>query len=402
MALAMSTADSELNAISVIFANDIVRPLMRKTHNSVSIARFFSVVAGILALCMALYSKDLLSLILLSGSLYMPILAVPMLMAVLGFRTSTRGILLSMAAGFVTVVLWSLFFKNDDSIIPGMVANLMVLLGGHYLLGDPGGWQKVDPYSPLGLERAARKEAWQRRLQAIKHFQLVPYLQQNLPQQEGIYSLFGFYTIAATYTAFYTIGDSAGDGYQAIYEGIYHTVLFATTAFLTFPIWPSTVKSHRFMTFFWPLGMGAILFSAGTLLVIMSHFHFMQVMVIMINLLIAVLLLRWPLALILAFLGITSAIVFFKQYTGADIPAQELGSLQFRVMYGLLLFTSFLIALFKGKQTYAQLGKKNQALTRLDQDNKARLVASALENRKVLQALQHTGVEELLTINVKN
>jgi len=56
MALAMSTADSELNAISVIFANDIVRPLMRKTHNSVSIARFFSVVAGILALCMALYT----------------------------------------------------------------------------------------------------------------------------------------------------------------------------------------------------------------------------------------------------------------------------------------------------------------------------------------------------------
>jgi len=97
----------------------------------------------------------------------MPILAVPMLMAVLGFRTSTRGILLSMAAGFVTVVLWSLFLNNDDSIIPGMVANLMVLLGGHYLLGDPGGWQKVDPYSPLGLERAARKEAWQRRLQAI-------------------------------------------------------------------------------------------------------------------------------------------------------------------------------------------------------------------------------------------
>lgn len=399
IALAMSTADSSLNANAVLFANDIVRPLTGQKHTSVITARSFSVVMGLFALLLALYSKDLLSLLLLSGSFYMPIFAVPMLMTVLGFRTSTRAVLTSMAAGFVTVVLWSTFFNNADSIIPGMAANLLALLGSHYLLREPGGWQPVAPNSPLGLERAARRKVWQRRLKAIKTFKLYPYLQKNLPKQEGFYSLFGLYTIAATYTAFYTIGDSDVKAYQDIYKGIYHTVLFATTAFLTFPIWPPTVKSYRFITFFWPIGMGAILFFAGTLLVIISHFHAVQVMILMINLLIVVLLLRWPLALILAFSSISLAVVFFKHYTGAALPASELDSLQFKVMYGLLLFTSFLIALFKGKQAYRRLENHNEQL-RVERAASSEELVEAIHHRERLdQAISMDKVEALATIN---
>ena len=252
MALAMSTADSSLNAISVLFANDVVKPLARKSHSSVMTAKSFSLVIGFFALLLALYSTDLLKLLLLSASFYMPIFAVPMLMAVLGFRTSTRAVLISMGAGFLTVVLWSIFFNNADSIIPGMAANLLGLLGSHYLLREPGGWQSVVPTSALALERAARKQAWKRRINAIKTFKLYPYLQQNLPQQEYFYFLLGLYILVATYTGFYTIGNRDVKGYQDIYQAIYHTVLFATTALLTFPIWPPTVKSFRFMTFFWP------------------------------------------------------------------------------------------------------------------------------------------------------
>ncbi|MEL6153037.1 MAG: metal-dependent phosphohydrolase, partial [Bacteroidota bacterium] len=272
IALAMSTADSSLNSISVMFANDLVKPWTSKAYyGSVTIARLFSVVVGLFALFLALFNQDLLKLVLLSVSLYMPIFTIPMLMAVLGFRTSAKSVLISMAAGLLTVILWSVYFTNANSVIPGMLANLIMLLGSHYLLGEPGGWQPVSPDSPLGLARAARKEAWQRRLRSIKGFRLYPYLQQILPQQEGVYTIFGFYAIAATYIGLYTIGPADVEAYKDLYEGIYHTVLVAITVFITFPIWPSVVKSKRFITFFWPLGMAATLFFTGMLLVILSR-----------------------------------------------------------------------------------------------------------------------------------
>ncbi len=398
IALAMSTADSCLNANAVLFANDIVKPLSKHPSSLVTNARLFSVVVGILSLIIALYSHELISLVVLAGSFYMPIYTVPMLMAILGFRTSTRAVFISMVAGLITVVLWNVLMKNTYSILAGMAANLIAFLGSHYLLGEPGGWQKVAPHSPLGLERAARKKALQRRIKAIKNFKLYPYLQQNLPQQEGLYSLVGLYTIAATYTAFYTIGDATIQAHREIYEGIYHTVLFATTAFLTFPIWPPTVKSYRFITFFWPLGMATLLFFAGTLLVILSNFHTMQMMVLMLNFLLAVLLLQWSLALILALSGISLAVLFFQQYTGESLPWSDVSSLQLQLLYGLLLFTSFLIVLFQGKQAYTKLDRKNEILTRLDQENQAGLLEASAKNRQALQALQNTRGEHLLTI----
>ncbi|MEM7055371.1 MAG: sodium:solute symporter family protein [Bacteroidota bacterium] len=145
MALAMSTADSCLNACSVLFANDIVKPLSGHTAGSIKVAKSFSFVIGFAAVLLALYSSDLLSLVLLSGSFYMPIFTVPMLLAVLGFRSTKRAVLVGMAAGFMMVVLWSIFFKNSTSIAPGMLANLIGLVGTHYLLGEKGGWQQTDP-----------------------------------------------------------------------------------------------------------------------------------------------------------------------------------------------------------------------------------------------------------------
>ncbi len=399
MAMIMSTADSHLNAAAVLFANDLAKPL-NFSKTPLNAARVSSCVLGILALFLALYATDFLGLVLLAWGFYMPIVTVPLLLSIFGFQSSSRAVLIGMGTGFIMVLLWRNFleYTGVDGIIPGMAVNLIALLGSHYLLGEPGGWQKVVPESLLGLERATRRRVWRKYIETIKSFQLYPYLQQNLPKKEGLYALFGFYTIAATYTGFYTIDTAGIQAHREIYEGIYHTVLFATTAFITFPIWPPTVKNRRFITFFWPLGIGAVLFFAGTLLVILSNFHTMQLLVLMNNILIAALLLRWGLAFTLVLGGISLAVLFFKYYTGDALSLIDLGSLQFKILYGLLLFTSLLIALFISKQAYAQLGRKNQALTRLDQENKASLLQITAEKHHTLQALQNAGVNELLTI----
>ena len=159
MALSMSTADSLLNSCSVVFANDVVKPLAGQAKAQVITARIFSIFMGLAALVIALNSKGILNPLLSCGSIYMPIVTVPMLLAVLGFRTSTRAVLMGVAAGGMTVIIWSILMDNADSIVPGMLANLVGLMGSHYLLKEKGGWQSVAPDSPLGLARAARREA---------------------------------------------------------------------------------------------------------------------------------------------------------------------------------------------------------------------------------------------------
>jgi Na+/proline symporter len=413
MAMIMSTADSNLNAAAVIFANDIICPIiasrkpprlksMQSDGNQLIIARVGSVVIGLLALLLALDSDSYLYVKLVLGAwgYYMPVISVPLLLTILNFRSTTRAILIGMAAGFTVVYLWDSFFShtNIDSNLPGMLANLIGTMGSHYMLGEPGGWQQLAPDSPLALERTARKQRWQRRLQAIGRFRLYSYLQQNLPAQEGFYFFFGLYTMAATYAALYTIGDV--ENYQPIYTGIYHAVLPITTAFLTFPIWPLTVKSKRFITFFWPIGIGSVLFFAGTLLVIMSHFHHMQIMIMVINLLMAVLLLRWPLALFLAFTGTALAVSFFTHYTGTPLPLGALGSLQFRIMYGLLLLTSLLIALFKGKQAYRQLEINNRNLIITNQEATSELLLAIQDKARFSQAFRKSGASALIRLTI--
>ncbi|MEM7055481.1 MAG: sodium:solute symporter family protein, partial [Bacteroidota bacterium] len=392
-ALSMSTADSYLNTSAVLSVHDIIKPLNPSFIEKISIVRIFSICIGILGLILALYTKNIIYLALLSGSFYMPIVTVPLLLAIFGFRSTTRAVLIGMGAGFIAVAVWRICFAYTgiNSVIPGMAANLICLMGSHYLLGEKGGWQKVDPSSPLALAREARRQAWKRRIKTIRRFKLYLYLQQNLPNKDYFYFFFGLYTIAATYAAFYTIGEAQTKIYQDIYEAIYHTVLFATTAFLTFPIWPPTVKKQQFIAFFWPLGICGILFFAGTLLVIMSHFHIMQVMILMINLLMALLLLRWPLALILASSGIVGAVIFFKQYTGLPTLPGDFGSLQFRVIYGLLLFSSFLIALFKHKQATEKLKAKNVSLTNTNQETTHELLTFSQDQAKFIKTFRESG-----------
>ncbi|MEL6661012.1 MAG: sodium:solute symporter family protein, partial [Bacteroidota bacterium] len=381
IAMAMSTADSSLNAMSVMFSNDFVKPLTGQKAGSVMHARAFSVVAGSFALFLALYQKDLLKLVLLSVSFYMPIFAIPFLMAVLGFRTSKKAVLLGMVAGGLTVVLCKVFFPTANAVVWGMVANHAMLLGTHYFLGEPGGWLKIDPNSPLGLERAARREAWKKRKEALKNFNLYAHLNQLLPSTEGYYTLFGVYALLATFIGLFTIGRAEIEAYEGIYTGISNTMLWVTSAFITYPIWPPLLKSKRFITFFWPLGTAAILLFTGTLLVIISHFNAVQVFVLVANFLLMTLFLRWPTAVVLALLSVSSAALLFVQHTAQALPWEAIGPLQLRFLYSVLIFTGLLLAFFAYQEGYKRLINKNVALQHRDKDRQASLIQVSAEKQ---------------------
>ena len=112
LAMAMSTADSDLNTCSVMCINDIVGTLSNRKISStlqLRFARITSFSVGILAMLLTFYKKDLLDLLLLGNSFFIPIASAPLLLAIFGFRSSSRTALIGMATGVITILLWSKF-----------------------------------------------------------------------------------------------------------------------------------------------------------------------------------------------------------------------------------------------------------------------------------------------------
>ncbi len=397
MALAMSTADSYLNASSVLFSSDVVKPLTKKKkgevekEGSVAIARLFSICMGLFALLLALYSKDILKLLLLSGSLNMPIATIPMLLPVLGFRTTSRSALMGMAAGLTTVVIWSYFGKNSDSIIPGMLANLIFLFATHYLLGEKGGWKKVEPDSPLGLERAARKRRWRRLCNAYKEFEITTYLVKILPAREGSFFLLGLYAIGSTYMVFYTIDTSQ---YATFITQLQYLTSFVIGSLLLYPIWGKAIKNKRIIAWYWPTTIGFLLFFVGMLLALIGHFHPNQLIVLFVNLLVATFLLPWAVALAVAFVwGILGQNVFIE-HLGQPLPITEWSSLS--TVHGFLMFAAFLLVLIKSREAYTKLVNKNSVLSSERQVLKQELFTYLQNRAAFFNIFQESGASGLI------
>jgi len=157
MAMVMSTADSYINSAAVLFSNDLSNLYRIPTENKVLVARFFAFSIGVGALILALSKYDFSSLVFLTASFYVPIVTVPLALAIYGFRSSTKSVLIGMVAGLVTVLVWrnTPFLANtgSNSAVPGMLGNFIFLIGSHYLLKQPGGWVGIKEPAPLAAEK---------------------------------------------------------------------------------------------------------------------------------------------------------------------------------------------------------------------------------------------------------
>src|SRR5690606_11766071 len=115
-AMAMSTADSRINAAAVLFANDIGKTFNIKI-NELVLSKLFSLLLGVFATYLALIKTDLLSIVMTSASFYLPIVTVPLLLAIFGFRSTKKSVLVAMVAGFIVVLAGNIFEVKADTIL---------------------------------------------------------------------------------------------------------------------------------------------------------------------------------------------------------------------------------------------------------------------------------------------
>ncbi|MDG1436563.1 MAG: sodium:solute symporter family protein [Rickettsiaceae bacterium] len=159
MAMIMSTVDSYINSNSILLVHDLKNALdLKFIKNELLGTRICAAIIGTVAILVALRGGNFFKLLLWTSTCYMPIVTVPFIMSLFGFRSTGRSVLAGMIAGFVTVVIWELFLTeklaNVGSLIPAMLANLAFLLGYHYLFNQKGGWVGIkDPNVLVELRR---------------------------------------------------------------------------------------------------------------------------------------------------------------------------------------------------------------------------------------------------------
>lgn len=356
-AMLMSTADSYINCAAVIFSNDLCRSIGIELNEkrTLLLARFSAFLIGVCGLTLSLYATNILSIILSTYCFYMPIVSVPLLLAIFGFRSSSRAVLIGMAAGFITVILFKQTDIELDSIIPGMIANIVVFISSHYILREPGGWVKTLGSPTLSTIDIDRKAQSQNISKIILNFNFIDFCKNNVPKDEKFIAYVGLFNIVSIFSSIHILSEATYSQYHSLINTIHYTVLIISTCFIIYPAWNLRFKQNILFPVAWNLSLIFSLVAVNILLFMLGNFSQPLLMTITLaNLIILAVLLRWHVAIGMMLIGIFASIKFYQYYTDLPFSTSNI-NLQFQILYPLIFVASILIAFLKPKQEYQAL-----------------------------------------------
>jgi signal transduction histidine kinase len=273
-----------------------------------------------------------------------------MILAIFGFRSTTKVAIIGMVSGFATTLAFYFVNSEMNGIAIGLMVNALVMLISHYAFKQKGGWVGVKDDRALKTLRIEHKQKWLRIVRYIKNFSLYRVCVQNQPRSEGVYVRFGLFCIISTFSAMYSMPDLVAHKYSHILDFIYNTVLTLATTFLSYPMWPKRFKKDVFIVSLWHISLFYILVMVGGIFVLLSNFAQFPLMIFTINLVVLAILTRWQLALPMIILGGLLLVKFVNIHMNDYQFTRGSGDLQFKISYSLLLLSSVLLAFVKPKQ----------------------------------------------------
>lgn len=395
MAMVMSTTNAYINSTTILLLHDFLKPIGLKipTKKELLFSRVTSLFISIIALILATKSNDLLEIIISTNLLYMPIVTVPFIMATLGFRTTSRVVLIGMAAGFSTVLIWEKFLRvgDLDAIIPGIIANILFLLASHYFLKEKGGWAGIKDDRDLLELRIKRKLKIQQLVHYIKNFRFTNAIHYNsYSTSESSYLYFGLFCIISIYSTIHTLSPIIKIKYATLLAVIHPSVLLLSTIMLSYPLWLKDWKEKSYISVIWNLSIFFILICIGIMLVIISGFAQIPLMALMVNMIVVALSVRWKWALFMIISGSLITIELLKYYTDNDHIHIDIMSLEFYTSYLILLISTILIIFLKPKQDHIEfVENKLDHLSNKVEDQEDELTKSHMLKNEFVRNLEH-------------
>lgn len=130
LSVIMSTADSYLNAASVAFVHDFIKPLANKTlknKTELLLTRLCTVIVGGLAILAAVAFENIVDIILEFLNVWGPVIVVPLYAGIFGFKGTKTGFKAAIIGAAVTFFAWKYFVPSIKPLFPSMLANAVCL-----------------------------------------------------------------------------------------------------------------------------------------------------------------------------------------------------------------------------------------------------------------------------------
>jgi Na+/proline symporter/signal transduction histidine kinase len=392
-AMVMSTADSYINSTSVLVVHDflkIIKPSIVK--HELYFTKVTSIFVGFFSIILTLHTGSLLELVIYTSQFYLPIVTVPFILSILGFRSTKISVLLGMFSGLIFVLFLD-YTKliNISPSIPGMLVNFVVLISSHYLLKQSGGWVGIKDKKVLIIIRTQRKEQLKKIIREFKEFNIIEVCKRNCPNGEGLISVLGLFVMIVTFSSVNNLSIKFHNQYSYLLDILYPLTLCTSSALISYPLWLQQWKDSRFIAVIWNFIMFSVLICFNFLIVLISNFAEIQLIVFMINIVVVVSLIRWKWALFNIVLGVSlTAILYNHYYVNLDLLDNNILTSQFKIVYLMLLTASSLVLFLKPKQQYQELTEdSNLFLSSKVEDQKHELSRLHELKNEFLRNLEH-------------
>lgn len=394
MAALMSTADSSINSASVLLSHDIIRVLYNKETTAkfeLLILRVTALLTGIVATGFALKAGSLLSLFLYTLSFYMPIVTVPLLLAIFGFRSNTKVVLAGMAGGGLTVLLWMIYADPDTAVMPAMLANLVIFVIAHMLCGRPQNPTSTGHNNNLQYLKSRLRQKLLSLFRAFREYNFLKFCERSFPRQQGLYTIIGIYIIVSVFVYMYCAPAASVIYYDNYLLFIFASLLIISFVLLAYPLFPP-LKNFKFIAPFKMIAIPYSLICLPLLLAMINNFHPTHLLLLLVNIVILISLVRWQLAVgTIAVACYVSVEIHLWLSNGLNyIPENFYIEPSFKIIYALLPISVILIAFLKPKQEASELSEeKVEHLSRRLEDQDQQILNLSTIKQTFLRNLQH-------------
>jgi solute:Na+ symporter, SSS family len=139
ISIVMSSADSFLNAASVSFVNDIVKPLAPgrlSEKKQLLLSRVTTICVGVLSIVFALTFKSIFDILIYAYNFWAPVILVPLAASLLGVKAGIKSFLAGAIGGILTVFIWNGLLNNPggvDGLVVGVFVNFIAFFVSYRL-----------------------------------------------------------------------------------------------------------------------------------------------------------------------------------------------------------------------------------------------------------------------------
>jgi hypothetical protein len=344
MAIIMSTADSLINTIGVIFANDLLKPAGFKMFGSeLKTSKIFAFTSAIFAVFFALKFQSILDLILVCAGAYIAVVSIPFIFAILGFRSSEKSVLIAMTAAVSTFFIWQnkLFgiTSDIDSCAPAVLVSIAFLFGSHYLLKQPGGWVGIEDTATLERHNNEQREGRKELIDKVLKFNFNQFFKNNQPKNENMYHLVGFISafmvMINAFSIKFTFAGNVHEYDSRLILICSSTAWLISALSIVYPVMRPAFRDFKLNPFLWTLGIFIGMICVPTAFMIISNFAAPQLVVFGVYLIGLSFMLDWAALLALVGIGVFTTVFVLQDYLVIDQALKVQAPLSF-IMLGMV------------------------------------------------------------------